>query len=220
VLVIGLHRVTFDPLGGVLVGAALLTLMVVTRQYLTLRDYRRLAARYQDLAAIDGITGLSNRLHLMETAEAAFARAQRLGQPFAVLMIDVDNFKRINDVHGNVAGDQVLGQLAEACREHARPDDIMGRYGADEFVIMVPGTTRLRAIQLADQLTRPAPGAPGRDRAPPAYSVSIGIAECPPYADLSVLLMQADLAMYEAKQAGGGCWRIFDAAAAAQATAS
>jgi diguanylate cyclase (GGDEF)-like protein len=220
VLVIGLHRVTFDPLGGVLLGAALLTLMVVTRQYITLRDYRKLAARYQDLAAIDGITGLSNRLHFMETAEAAFARAQRLGQPFAALMIDVDNFKRINDVHGNVAGDQVLAQLAEACREHVRPDDIMGRYGADEFVIMVPWTTRLRAIQLADQLTRPAPGAPGRDRTP-AYSVSIGIAECPPCHDLSVLLRQADLAMYEAKQAGGGCWRIFgDATAAEQVAAS
>jgi diguanylate cyclase (GGDEF)-like protein len=221
VLVTGLRSVTYDPLGGVLLGAVLLTVMVTVRQYITLRDYGRLAARYQDLAAIDGVTGLYNRRAFMETAEAAFARAERLDQPLAALMIDVDNFKRINGVHGHIAGDQVLAQLAQACREHARPADLVGRYGADEFIIMVPGITSLRAIQLADQLTRPAPGAPGRDRAPPAYSVSIGIAECPPCRDLSVLLIQADLAMYEAKQAGGGCWRIFgNAAAAGQAAAS
>jgi diguanylate cyclase (GGDEF)-like protein len=220
-LVIGLRRATFDPFGGVLLGAVLLTLMVITRQYITLRDYHRLAARYRDLAAIDGITGLSNRRHFMETAEAALARAQRLGQPFAALMIDVDNFKRINDVHGNVAGDQVLAQLAAACREHARPDAIVGRYGGDEFTILAPGTTSRQAIQLADQLTRPAPVAPGRDGKPLAYTVSIGIAEAPPCRDLSVLLMQADLAMYGAKQAGGGCWRIVgDATAAPQAAAS
>jgi diguanylate cyclase (GGDEF)-like protein len=216
VLVIGLHDVRFDPLGGVLLGTVLLTLIVTTRQYITLRDNRRLAARYQDLAAIDGITGLYNRRHFMETAEAAFAHAQRLGQPFAALMIDVDNFKSINDAYGHIAGDQVLAQLAEACREHVRPDDIMGRYGGDEFIIMVPGITSLRAIQLADQLTRPAACAFGGIGRPLAYSVSIGIAECPPCADLSVLLMQADLAMYEVKRAGGGGWRIFGDAARAE----
>jgi GGDEF domain-containing protein len=80
---------------------------------------------------------------------------------------------------------------------------------------MVPGTTSLRATQLADQLTRAAPGAPRRDQAPPAYTVSVGIAQCSPCHDLPALLMQADLAMYEAKQAGGGCWRIFGGAPAA-----
>jgi diguanylate cyclase (GGDEF)-like protein len=214
VLVAGLRSVTFDSLGGVVLGAAVLTVIVAVRQYITLRDYARLAARYQGLAAIDGITGLYNRRHFMETAEAAFARAERLDQPFAVLMIDVDNFKQINDVHGHIAGDQVLARLAQACREYARPEDIVGRYGGDEFIIMVPGITSLRAIQLADQLTRPAaPGDPGR--ALPPYSVSIGIADCPPCRDLSVLLRQADLAMYLAKHAGGGCWRIFSDAAAA-----
>jgi diguanylate cyclase (GGDEF)-like protein len=215
VLVTGLRSVTYDPLGGVLLGAVLLTVIIAVRQYITLRDYGRLAARYRDLAAIDGVTGLHNRRHFMETAEAAFARAERLGEPFAALMIDVDNFKRINDVHGHSAGDQVLARLAQACREYVWPDDIVGRYGGDEFMIMVPGITGPHAIRLADQLTRPAPGPSGRDRALPAYSVSIGIAQCPPCHDLSVLLMQADLAMYAAKQAGGGCWRIFDDAATA-----
>jgi diguanylate cyclase (GGDEF)-like protein len=220
-LVLGtaLRSVTIDPLGGVLLGAVLLTVMVALRQYVTLRDYARLATRYQGLAAIDGITGLYNRRHFMETAETAFAHAERLGQPFAVLMIDVDNFKQINDVHGHIAGDQVLARLAQACREYARPDDIVGRYGGDEFMIMAPGITSLRAIALADQLTRPAAGASGRDQTLPPYSVSIGIAECPPCRDLSVLLMQADLAMYVAKEAGGGCWRISSGAGAAEQAA-
>jgi eukaryotic-like serine/threonine-protein kinase len=211
-----LHKVGFDPLGGILLGALLLTLLVTTRQYMVLHDYGRLASRYRDLAAIDGVTGLYNRRHFMEAAEAAFAHAQRLGQPFAALMIDVDNFKQINDVHGHIAGDQVLAELAEACREHVRPEDIVGRYGGDEFIIMVPGITTLRAVQLAEQLTHPVSGAIGRDGGPLDYSVSVGISEHQPGSDLSVLLMHADLAMYEAKQAGGGTWRIFGDAARAE----
>ena len=85
----------------------------------------------------------------------------------------------------------------------------MGRYGGDEFIIIVPGITSLRAIQLADQLTRPVAQVLGRDGKPLTYNASVGIAECPPGGDLPTLLMHADLAMYEAKQAGGGGWRIF-----------
>jgi len=214
--VVGLRSVKFDPLGGIMLGAVLLTLMVTSRQYIALRDYGRLAARYRDLASIDGTTGLYNRRHFMEAAEAAFAHAQRLNQPFAVLMIDVDNFKQINDVYGHIAGDQVLAELAEACREHVRPEDIVGRYGGDEFIIMVPGITTLRAVQLAEQLTRPVARTVVREGKTVPYTVSVGIAEYPPCADLSVLLMQADLAMYEAKQAGGGSWRIFGDAARAE----
>jgi diguanylate cyclase len=211
--VVGLNMVGFNPLGGMLLGALLLTLMVSTRQYIALRDYGRLAVRYQQLAAIDGTTGLYNRRHFMETAEAAFAHAQRLGQPFAALMIDVDNFKRINDVHGHIAGDQVLTELAQVSREHVRPDDIVGRYGGDEFIIMMPGVTTLRAIQLAEQLTRLVTRFHGSDGKQLAYTASIGIAESAPDGNLTTLLMHADLAMYEAKQAGGGGWRIFGAAA-------
>ena len=178
--VVGLRSVRFDSLGGILLGAVALTFLVSARQYIALHDYGRLAVRYQELAAIDGITGLYNRRHFMETAEAAFAHAQRLGQPFAALMIDVDNFKQINDMHGHIAGDQVLAELAQACREHVRPDDIVGRYGGDEFIIMSPGITSLRATQLADQLARPVARVPGRDGKPLAYTTSIGIAECPP----------------------------------------
>ena len=131
-------------------------------------------------------------------------------------MIDIDNFKRINDAHGHVAGDQVLAELARTCQEHVRPGDIVGRYGGDEFIIMVPGITSLRAIQLADQLTRSVVPVVGRDGKLLSYSASIGIAEYLSCGDLPTLLIHADQAMYEAKQAGGGCWRIFDDVAGGQ----
>jgi diguanylate cyclase (GGDEF)-like protein len=210
-LIVGRHIIRADPLGIVLLGAVVLTLLVSARQYITLRDYGQLAVRYQELAAIDGMTGLYNRRHFMETAQAAFAHARQAGQPLVALMIDVDNFKQVNDVHGHVVGDQVLTEVAQACRDHVRPADIAGRYGGDEFTIMSPGMTSLRATRLAAELARPPARVLGRDGRPLAYTLSIGIAQCPPGGNLSALLVHADLAMYEAKRAGGNCWRIYGA---------
>jgi diguanylate cyclase (GGDEF)-like protein len=216
--VVGLHSVRFDSLGGgILVGAVALTFLVSARQYMARHDYGRLAVRYQELASIDGTTGLYNRRHFMEAADAAAARTQRLGQPLVALMIDVDNFKQINDTHGHIVGDQVLAEIAQACREQVRPDDIVGRYGGDEFIIIIVGITSLRATQIAGQLARPTARAPGRDGKPLTYSASVGIAECPPGCDLPALLMHADIAMYQAKRAGGHSWRIYtDTTAATQ----
>jgi diguanylate cyclase (GGDEF)-like protein len=206
-LIVGRHIIGADPPGIVLLGVAALALLVSARQYITLRDYGRLAVRYQELAAIDGMTGLYNRRHFMETAQAAFAHARQAGQPLVALMIDVDNFKQVNDVHGHVVGDQVLTEVAQACRDHARPGDIAGRYGGDEFTIMSPGITSVCATRLAGELARPRARVLGRDGKPLAYTLSIGIAECPPGGNLATLLVHADLAMYEAKRAGGNCWR-------------
>ena len=208
-IVVGLRDVAFNPLGGVLVGAVVLTVLVSARQFAALRDNGRLATRYAELASIDGMTGLYNRRHFMELSEGAFAHAQRVSQPLVALMIDVDNFKRINDVHGHAVGDRVLTDLARSCREHVRAGDIAGRYGGDEFIIMIPGTTSARAAQLAAGLTGPPARVTGADGSPVAFTLSVGIAESAGCRDLPSLLARADLAMYEAKRAGGGCFRVF-----------
>jgi diguanylate cyclase (GGDEF)-like protein len=207
--VVGLKSVTVNSVGGVLLGAVVLTVLVSVRQFAALRDNSRLMARYAQLASIDGMTGLYNRRHLMEVAEAAFAHAQRLSQPLAVLLIDVDHFKQINDVHGHAEGDRVLADVARSCREQVRPDDIAGRYGGDEFVIVIPQATSLRAAQIAARLTRPPTRLTSRDGTPVTFTISVGVAESTGSGDLPTLLAHADLAMYEAKKAGGACFRIF-----------
>ena len=208
--VVGLRDVRFGSLWGVLVGSVALAFLLSARQFAAVRDYGRLAVMYQELASIDGMTGLYNRRHFMEAAEAAHAHARRVGQPVVAMMIDVDRFKEINDVHGHAVGDRVLAELAQSCREYVRPGDVVGRYGGDEFTIMVPGFTSLRAIQIATRLTRPTASVLGTDGKPILFTVSVGIAECAPSHDLPTLLARADAAMYEAKRAGGGSWRIFD----------
>ena len=211
-MIVGLRSVTFNPLGGVLLGAVLLTVLVSVRQFAALRDNSRLAARYAELASIDGMTGLYNRRHSHGGGESAFAHAQRLGQPLAVLLIDVDHFKQINDVYGHAVGDRVLADVAQACREQVRPDDIVGRYGGDEFVIVIPQAASARAAEIAAQLTGPLTGVPSEDGTRVSFTLSIGIAESAGCRDLPSLLARADMAMYEAKRAGGGCWRIFQGA--------
>jgi diguanylate cyclase (GGDEF)-like protein len=208
--VVGLKSVAFNSVGGVLLGAVVLTVLVSVRQFAALRDNSRLTARYAELASIDAMTGLYNRRHLMETAEGALARAQQLGQPFAVLLIDVDHFKQINDVHGHAAGDRVLAEVARSCREQVRPGDIVGRYGGDEFVIVVPQATRPRATQVAAGLTGPPAGLTSGDGTPITFTISVGVAEYPGAGDLPSLLARADRAMYEAKKAGGACFRVSD----------
>jgi diguanylate cyclase (GGDEF)-like protein len=210
--IVGLKNVRFNPLGGVLLGAVVLTVLVSARQFAALRDNNRLAARYRELASIDGMTGLYNRRHFMEEAEGAFAHAHWFGQPLVALMIDVDHFKQINDVHGHAVGDRVLADLAQSCREHIRPDDIAGRYGGDEFIIMISGTTSLRAAQVAARLTGTPTRVTSGDGTPVPFTVSIGVAESIGCRDLPSLLAQADLAMYEAKRAGGNCWRVSEGA--------
>ncbi|MGO9294038.1 MAG: EAL domain-containing protein [Streptosporangiaceae bacterium] len=214
-MVIGLRSVSFDALGGLMVGALALTVLVSARQFTALRDNNELAQRYQELASIDAMTGLHNRRHFMELAEGMFVHARRNGLPLTALMMDVDRFKQINDMCGHAVGDLVLTDLARSCRERVRPGDVAGRYGGDEFVVLLPGAAEQAAERVAGQLTGSPSAVITGGGAPVSYTTSVGIAEIADCEDLPSLLSRADEAMYDAKRAGGGGHRSYRAPAPA-----
>lgn len=155
------------------------------------------------LAMTDSLTHIPNRRALMEWAEHALAR--RSGSPLAVLMIDVDHFKPINDTYGHQTGDEVLHKIAELLAGRLRGYDFMGRYGGEEFCVVAPDTDREGALALAESLRAIIDATPfiaaGKQI---ALSVSIGVALCQSNVtrELKEVLAESDAALYAAKQAG------------------
>lgn len=155
------------------------------------------------LAMTDSLTGVANRRSLMEQAEHALSR--RNGLPLALLMIDVDHFKRINDAHGHPAGDEVLRKVTERMAGRLRGHDVLGRYGGEEFCVVAPDTDTAGALALAESLRQVIAATPlATERGTLSVSVSIGVALCPANATrkLKDMLAEADTMLYAAKQAG------------------
>ena len=161
------------------------------------------------IATHDTLTGLANRRMLTERLSHALARAERTGEAVAVLFIDLDGFKSVNDKHGHGAGDEVLRDVATRLRRIARTTDFVARLGGDEFVILLdtdvhPGSPSMLAERVFDALSAPCRFTGGE--AP--IGASIGVAMHPPLSNLAAdLIRRADAAMYEAKSAGKGCVR-------------
>jgi two-component system, cell cycle response regulator len=103
-------------------------------------------------AARDGLTGLLNRRALDARAEEAVALAHRHGRPLCCLLLDIDHFKQVNDTHGHAAGDTVLREAARRISDTSRTSDVVGRYGGEEFVVLLPETTEVDAVTAADRL--------------------------------------------------------------------
>ncbi len=155
------------------------------------------------LAMTDSLTQVPNRRALMQQAEHALAR--RSGLPLALLMIDVDHFKYINDTHGHPVGDEVLRAIAGLLTGRLRLQDTLGRYGGEEFCVLAPNTEREGAISLAESLREIIAATPLKTgRGDIRVTVSIGYALCPAgtMRDLKDVLAEADTALYAAKQAG------------------
>ncbi len=155
------------------------------------------------LAMTDSLTQIPNRRALMEQAEHALAR--RSGLPLALMMIDVDHFKRINDVYGHPAGDEVLRKVAVRLRERMRGQDMLGRYGGEEFCVTVPDTDISGALNLAESLRESISSMPfSTEYIELSITVSIGISFCPSNVTrtLGEVLAEADSALYTAKKAG------------------
>ncbi|OGS91092.1 MAG: hypothetical protein A2Z95_05495 [Gallionellales bacterium GWA2_60_18] len=158
------------------------------------------------LAMTDSLTGVPNRRALMD--HAAYILAQRSGMPLALLMIDVDRFKRINDTCGHPAGDEVLRQVAGLLAGRLRGGDVLGRYGGEEFCVIAPDTDAAGALALAESLRETVASTllfTGCGEL--AVTVSIGFAQCPANSarTLQELLAEADAALYRAKESGRNC---------------
>jgi diguanylate cyclase (GGDEF)-like protein len=153
-------------------------------------------------ASTDALTGAASRRFFVEEAERRLLRCSRQASPAAVLMIDLDHFKEINDRHGHETGDRVLRAVAEGAMELIRPDDLFGRLGGEEFALFLSRCSRIRALVIAERVR----AAVSSLHIEVKVSVSIGIAstEAAGYT-LPALLREADRALYAAKKNGRNC---------------
>ena len=155
-------------------------------------------------STIDHLTGIFNRRYFMDRLREEIDRTQRYGTPFAVAFIDVDNFKRINDEHGHLSGDEILRQLTSTCAKQVREIDTLARIGGEEFALLLPQTTAEDAERLVERLrasvaaTRAKVGDRWLD-----ITVSIGLTSSSREAlDVNGILRLADEALYAAKRQG------------------
>jgi len=159
-------------------------------------------ARIQDLATRDELTGLPNRRHLQGLLDFEFGRCSRAGGGFSVALIDLDHFKRINDRHGHAAGDRVLQRFAEVASSELRGCDALARWGGEEFLLLMPGTSQASARSAVERLRERIAQLPAGADDGPAFTLSAGVAEHRSAETVAETLSRADQALYAAKAAG------------------
>ncbi len=185
---------TVPLLSGFAFGVALALLL---KFYLHLRDKER---RMKELALTDELTGLPNRRALVEMLEHEIERARRHRRPLALALLDLDDFKHINDTYGHLVGDLVLSELAALIRRNLRSTDIVGRFGGEEFMIIMPDTDFNTAVKVVERL---------RFSTEKTYfepvgsvSISVGVTEFREGDGVEDLIARADENLYTAKREG------------------
>lgn len=172
---------------------------------LVIADSLEMQRKYQRFASTDALTGLHNRGWLDDAFDREIKRSERDELPLALIMIDVDHFKNYNDDYGHLAGDQVLITVADAIRSPLRPNDLVARFGGEEFAVLLPETSMSNAEIIAERLRdHVAKADPGMldNRQLPAVTISLGIAGRQPGYSLDMMIAAADVAMYHAKRNG------------------
>jgi diguanylate cyclase (GGDEF)-like protein len=166
---------------------------------------QKLRHREAEILAVsqtDALTGVGNRRYLDEVLRREAAHAAQTGQPLTVVMTDLDHFKRVNDTHGHQAGDAVLAAFGALLQQFTRTTDVVARFGGEEFVVLMPGTSRVRATEWAERMRQRW----AQVTVPPLkkpVTVSLGVAALNPrQADVQDLLHRADAALYRAKRTG------------------
>jgi diguanylate cyclase (GGDEF)-like protein len=155
-------------------------------------------------ALVDGLTGVANRRHCEEALSSEISRADRLGTTLTLVLADLDDFKAINDEHGHASGDDVLREFAAVLRSTLRDSDLAGRWGGEEFLLLLPGADVVGGAQLADRVRSSLAERSflGSDGAAVSVTCSFGVAQHQPGGDERDLFAAADRALYRAKRAG------------------
>jgi len=188
-----------------LVALPLLGAIVLRMVFVVEHARRRLAVT----ATQDDLTGAYNRRHFLDVAEREWARSRRYDDDVALLLIDIDHLKSINDAHGRPAGDAALVEIAHAAAQTLRQVDLLARFGGEELVVLLPRTDPLGALDVAERIRErvAAKRVPWQD-VDLSSTVSIGVASIgPDHSSLELVLRDADEALFAAKQAGRNCVR-------------
>jgi diguanylate cyclase (GGDEF)-like protein len=194
-----------------------ISLLIIVLLFIALFAYRtkRSQLHFMRLSQVDGLTGIANRPRFIELAENALEAGKKSAQEVCLVLCDLDYFKAINDKHGHAAGDFVLKQTVAACQLHLRGSDVFGRFGGEEFGIVLPGCNlqdaRLRAEQLRLAIAAISSSYDGVEL---TVSASFGVASTASCSyELRQLLADADAALYRAKHAGRNCVVLHEAQA-------
>ena len=168
--------------------------------------YRRL----KEMAQLDGLTGVFNRRYYEKYLTDEFIRSRRLQRSLAMIVFDIDFFKRCNDNYGHECGDRVLRQFAQLLKTNTREEDMVARYGGEEFVVLLTGETTSRdALCVGEKIRSLVERTAFADFEPGTVTVSGGVGIVAPDEDYTQLFSRADQALYEAKRSGRNCVRLF-----------
>lgn len=182
-----------------LVGHALISSYIgeIESAYLRLKRSNR---RLTTLATTDPLTGAFNRRHFENRVDAEVARAQRDGKPLSLMIFDIDHFKKVNDRFGHRVGDEVLVELTQLAQEHARDNDVLARWGGEEFIMLLPDCDALEAHQAAEKLRQTISN--HHFDVVGQLTCSFGVAQALPGEPLQTWVNRADAALYGAKDTG------------------
>ena len=169
-------------------------------------ENQRLLLATRRMAEVDGLTGISNRRHFQEALARESGRAHSTGKPLAIIMIDIDHFKRVNDTRGHLAGDALLRHVAQSVARLLRRSDLVARYGGEEFAALLAGADRAAAARVAENLRSAIESAPleAEYPSPPLRAtISLGVASWPENGRHEIEVLEAaDRALYRAKREG------------------